>query len=698
MPNKQQNPGGINVAGSAALLAAGIGIVLVPLCIAFNIWTATTGWDFLRFLLALTLIAYLPGWLLLDSAGLRPHGLDEVLLSLIVGAMACSLAYWICAWSGLGRVWLVWPVVACAFAIRRRSRADMIPVGGRLIHLGLAAIFLLVAAPFAIAPTHYRNLVALPGGGMSIYPIPDVVMHVSIANELGHSMPPQVPFLPGAALNYHLGPDLLVHIFSDAGWISTIDLTVRFMPTLYMAMAVAAVFCFARIWLRSERAALLTTLLVIFGEDFSFVPGLLTGSEYIWAAQFFRVPTIYSLYSLNPMLPGLAMLFSIFLCLLRFDRGEGRAWAVLATLLLVGLMEVKVFAAAQVVGSLAATAFFYAWTRRDFGLLRVLLLTLLLAIPAAWGTLGDGSAQFAIRMESGGYVSHALSRTGLAETALGQQAMAFASEPSLTFGAVVFLLLALPGYLLGSFGARCLGLLVSSRRFRISRSDSRDRLRLLLVAFVLAGPVVTLLWTLKPAGYDVEGLYDNAVWFYVQSKFVAWIFAAEVLVVFLRKRQRIGRILGVTLVLCLSLPSTLQYFDFLWTESKQGRILELSPEYVEALRHLDDTAAAGEVVFVPKQIAAAVVVLTDCRAPVLSVYPQSFISQEEFQERVRDVDLFWQEWARGKVRRDVLGRWRATYVVSPRTNLHPTLTPIFMNEYFMIYNFPIDPLLPNPSS
>jgi hypothetical protein len=448
-----------------------------------------------------------------------------VLLSLIVGLMACGLAYWICALSGLRRIWLVWPIVACAFAIRRHARAGLVPVGGRLIHLGLAAIFLLVAAPFAFVPAHYRNLVMLPGGGMSIYPVPDVVMHISIANELGHSMPPQAPFLPGATLNYHFGPDLLVHIFSDVAQLSTIDLTLRFMPTLFMAMAVVAIFCFARIWLRSEWAALLTALLVIFGEDFSFIPGYLTGVDYIWAAQFFRVPTIYSLYSLNPMLPALAMLFSILLCLVRLGRGEGRAWGVLAAFLLVGLMEVKVFTAAQVLGSLSLSALFYAWMRRDFELLGVVLLTSVLAIPVAWGIVGGGSAQFTIQMESGGYVSHALSRSGFAETTLGRQAMAFASEPSMTVGAAVFLMLALPGFLLGSFGARCLGLLSLSQRFRMPRSDSDDRMRLLLVAFVVTGPVVTMLWTLKPSGYDVEGLYDNAVWFFVQSKYVAWVFS-----------------------------------------------------------------------------------------------------------------------------------------------------------------------------
>ena len=53
-------------------------------------------------------------------------------------------------------------------------------------------------------------------------------------------------------------------------------------------------------------------------------PGFLHGQGVPWATAYFGMPTIVSLYMLNPMLPALGVLAAVLLCLRHFMRGE--AW------------------------------------------------------------------------------------------------------------------------------------------------------------------------------------------------------------------------------------------------------------------------------------------------------------------------------------------------------------------------------------
>lgn len=672
--------------GSLGITAAALAICLLPLCIAFSIWTASSGWAFARFLCAVVFLAYVPGRFLLERTRLEIQGLENALLSLVIGLIACVLVYWTCALFGLGSVWLVWPFAILGIMVGRGWKTHR-PLGewrgeGRPVHLGLAGVFLVVIAPFAITQVHYRNLVKLSSGGLKDFAFDDAIFHISIANELGHSVPPQIPFLPGFPLNYHYGPDLLVRIFADAANLSTIDLTLRFMPTFYMALAVVAIFCFARIWLRMEWAALLVVVLVILGDDFSFLPGMLTSSPNAWAAYLLRVPTTASLYTVNPMLPGLAILFSSFLCLIRLVRGDGLLWGVLSSLLLVGLVWVKVFTGAHVLGCLTFSALFYAWSRRNFDLLGVLFLTLLLALPSFWEMLIGGGARFTIQMGPSGYVSSALIRSGLAASALGRHAISFESDPGYVIGAAWFFLLALPGFLLVSFGARSLGLILLLKKFWVH--DSTGPLRLLLTVFVLSGPLATLLWTIRPTGFPYA--YDNAVWFFVQSKYVAWLFAVEALLVLTRNHGRLWRVSGVVLMLALSLPSGLQYVQKTWSDTGLGAARVLDAAHLETLAYLNEAVEPGAVVLAPLGLATSVLALTHCRTPALHLYTDSFISRDELFGWKRDLQAFWAHWARGDIRSDVIARVGARYVLVRSSSAHSDLMPIFANDGFVIYD------------
>jgi hypothetical protein len=193
----------------------------------------------------------------------------------------------------------------------------------------LASLVALILVPLFFLPMYYRNMVLLPDGSMSYLDGPaDPLFHLSVANELTHSVPPQVPFLAGQPLPYHYAMHLLAAMLSNVARLTTLDLMFRFLPTFFLAVTALAIFCFARIWMGSSYAALLAAFLVIVGEDFSFIPGLLLKSDEVWSYWFFHVPTIYSCYFINPILPTLAILFAGLLCLVRFYEKGGRGWLV----------------------------------------------------------------------------------------------------------------------------------------------------------------------------------------------------------------------------------------------------------------------------------------------------------------------------------------------------------------------------------
>src|SRR5262249_31572070 len=127
--------------------------------------------------------------------------------------------------------------------------------------LALAAVLVLGVGALAFLPIYYTNFTWQADGTMRVYPVPDVLLHIAIADELTHTVPPQAPHVAGHLLSYHYGMDVAVAMFARATGLNTIDLSVRFVPTLLLALSMLSVFCFSRIWLSSGYFAALVVFL-----------------------------------------------------------------------------------------------------------------------------------------------------------------------------------------------------------------------------------------------------------------------------------------------------------------------------------------------------------------------------------------------------------------------------------------------------
>jgi hypothetical protein len=645
-------------------------LCLLPLVLVFGFWTSSSPLAFPQFVIVVVASVYLPGKLLLDLARSDLGPLEDLTLSLVLGMTVSTLAYWITALGGLSHLFFLWPVTAVVVAVcRRRNRWKAIwrsSVRLDATHILLCLVIVVQLVPLAVLPMYYRNAALSPQGGMTFLTrTKDAIFHLSIANELKHSIPPEVPYLAGLPLGYHYGMDLLNAMLSNVGHLSVLDLTVRFTPTLLLVMTTLAIFCFSRSWLRSGYGAVLSAFLVILGEDLSFVPGLLHGSNEVWSAQFFGAPTTYSLYFVNPMLPALGILFSGLFCLTKFLRRPTRMWLILTGFLFAVAMEYKIFVTAQVCIVLAISAAVYLFLFRDKRLVMVVVATALAVAPfALYSFLGTEAGSLVwVRFAPWPYVPQALEELGLESTWLAQQVDSVYGGALGPAGLVSLCVVALPIYLAGSLGFRVLAL-PSALRGVLAPSPSTI-VRFCLGLMVLVGPAMALTLSITPVGYPIESEYNQSIWFYVVSKYVASVLAVALILQLCRGRRLRWAALLVCAVVVLSVPSAAQFFH----RQMSARLDVVTQSELELTGFLEGACSNGRVVLSRQRVGALASALTPCRVPALNIadYSHSFVSLSGLNERLEDRDRFWSDWNNEQVRGDILERYRVDYVVVDRT-------------------------------
>jgi hypothetical protein len=645
-------------------LAVALAIVLAIFTAIFGIWTATSAWSFPRFLLAIVMLIYLPGKLLVDIFALQMKPLEDLTLSLILGMTTSTLLFWISAFIPVPNLFLLWPLAAATVWLYRRKRKwreiCRLHLSLDVSYILLFGLIMVSLVPLAVLPMYYRNLDVLSNGTMTFFvQLQDVNLHLPIAQELTHSIPPQIPFFAGHTLNYHLGMDLLVAMLSNSTGLSILDLTVRFMPTFFLMTTILAVFCFSRALLHSRYAAVLATFLVIFGEDFSFVPGLLLNSHGVWSTEFFRIPTIVSLYSSNSMLPALGILFGGLLCLARFHKEKRKTWLFLTAFLFAVAIEFKVFTTMHVLIALAIASCIYLLLFRDPRFIKVLVLTALLAFPfVLYIWLGNqAGGRIWVRLDPlTSYIPKALASFGLLDTPVGYHTNTFLNGGIITLkGFMALFLVVLPVYLLGSLGTRAIGIPAALKTLFTPRAETG--VRFFLALFICLGPLITLIGKVTPLEYPDS--YNNIVWFYVQSKYVFWVFVVEAVWRFLRGRPRFWQALILCVLLGLSLPSTIQFFGYRMSAS----LNVLNKRELSLIDFLKQNCVDGDIVMSRKKIARVIVAMTTCRVTLLPLYTDFFVSHDSLTQRQRDMRTFWRDWNSKKIRVDILEQYNVNYLV-----------------------------------
>ena len=651
------------------------------------------------FVLAVLGLAYVPGKLLLLLSNRRVSPLEEASLACSAGLLISGLVYWVIAVFNREHFYVLWPltttavfVYLCARApgklsVRRRSSEESDDPVRRhewdwsVVFLGV--IVALGVTMLALLPQYYTNLTLQKDGTMKVHAVPDVFFHLAIANELTHSIPPQAPIFAGRPLNYHYGMDLTVAMFESATGLTTQDLLLRLVPTLFLVLSIVSVYCFARAWLNSGYFGALVAFLVFFGEDFSFFPGLLLGEKGDWSVRFFNVPTVLSLFFTNAMLPAVGLLFVGLFCLRNYLRERSRSWLFLSAFLFVGLVEVKLFTAVHIMCCLGIGAIAYLLIFRKTELFKVAALTAILTAPLVLSVFlhNRSGADLITTFSPWPYVSIAMTRFGL---------------KGWFSGVFAFTLVALPIYLIGCLGLRVIAV---PRIVRTTfRPNPESPLRFVLAIFVVLGAIITLLCRVVPA--SSVNSYNNSVWFFAQSKYVAWLFAVELIQRFYgRVSLQSGRPaligLGVTAVtLALTIPATVQHFALeLNSERVYGKSANSVQRYTRATLEVVDSintnAQPGDVLLADETLLEPVLALTKCRVP-LGYFSNFLVSHEDFATRQRAEAAFWKAWKQGEVVSAILREANVRYIVFDKqlegipSALPANLIEVFSNSEYAL--------------
>ena len=657
------------------------------------------------FVIAVILLAYVPGKVLLIALKRTLSPLEDVTLACFLGLIVSGLLYWLMTFAHQGRLYLLWPLTTaglCVWFLASKGKY-LLANSGRLeplsqanasrsrdrSALALAGVLALGIIALAFFPIYYTNFAWQPDGTMRVYPVPDVLFHVAIANELTHTVPPQAPLFAGHSLSYHYGMDLVVAMFQRTTGLNTRDLTVRFVSTLFLALTMFSVFCFSRNWLRSGYFAAMVVFLVFFGEDFSFVPGLLLGQNVDWSLRYFSVPpAVLPLFYTNPILPGVGLLFAALLCLQRYLQERSGAWLFLTALLLVALVEVKIFTAAQIMSSLGVAALLYLVVYRNSELFKLAACTAALTIPLVWPVVlkNKSEANVVLKLEPGVYISQAMEAIGIKDRLSGWLA---------------FAVVALPIYFIGSLGLRVIG--VPAMFNGIFRPDSKSALRFILALFVVIGLVIALMFSITPAGWAFRYNPVSGT-FLVQSKYVAWLFAVEVLQTLYR--WAIGRgvyssVAAATITAVavgLSVPATVQHFIF-WRNPDHffgngkpfGKQLQsYDRETVAVTDFLMKDAKPGDVVLCQDELLPPILALTNCRVP-LGYFGYSSVARSDYTRRESEVKQFWKDWQLGKFQQELVRETGIRYIVVRKTaegfpaTIPDIISNVFENSEFAVF-------------
>ncbi len=656
--------------------------------------------DACLFLVSAFLLGYVPGKLLLLLGKSTARPLENFTLACILGLVLSGLVYWVFGFTDRENFYSVWPVGAliifCGVQYRRWrrvlrdsswSRSD---AGSRIkrcltrSRLALLAVLALGITMLALLPQYYTNLTRRPDGTMLVQESADFLLHLAIANELTHTIPPDAPVFSGHRMSYHYGMDLPVAMFAHAAGLDTRDLTLRFVPTLFLLLGMLSAFCFARLWLGSEYWAALFVLLVFFGEDFGFLPGIWQRSQGDWSVRYFWIPTVFSLFQANPVLPGLALLFAGLFCLQKYLREPHWTWFFFCAFLFAASLEVKVFVAAHIAVSLGFAAIVYLLSFRQTALFKVATLTAINLAPLLLMAFLNNKkeADIVTSFDPWPYVSPSMEALGV---------------PAWSHSVLSFIVLALPVYLFGCLGLRVLGVPAILRT--LCRPDPDRPLRYVLAFFVVVGVVITLTCRVVPK--VATHPYNNSVWFFGQSKYLAWIFAVEAMALFYERMVARGLrpILAEATILfvaaALSLPATVQHFALQMRPPPKTARQSYDRDLIDAMSYLSDNATPGEVVLPERSVLGAVLALTFCRVPI-GYFADTFVSREAYEERKLAQSEFWEGWRNGKVRNEFLRDLNIRYLVVRRppqglpATLLTQLEQVYANESYAVLRFDFD--------
>ncbi|MGA8889957.1 MAG: hypothetical protein WB493_00215 [Anaeromyxobacteraceae bacterium] len=655
----------MNVPGVAGFAALG-GFALMLRYLHGVPWGATTA-----FVIACYALLYCPGRVVLHSVGLAVAPATELVLALLAGLSLMTGVYQLARLAGAP--WVIPGVAIPATGyvlwtdVRRRLHARNIPRRPPPRGLLVAVLALGVLAA-GLHVSHFSDLRLQPDGGVLLrnHHMTESAFHLGLMNMAKSAVPPPYPYASGYALPYHAGIHLLGEMLSRFAGIDTLLATYFFLPALFLALLLAAagVFFFDLVPHVGLAAAF---ALMMLGADFSFVPGIVLGfpADVPWTL-FFRT-TIWSLFTLNGLLPAVPMMFGAFLLFRRYARGQPSSLALLV-LLSLGAFQVKSSMGLQLLAcGLVVSLWFLQRERsprwRNASLAFFLGGLIVVGDLALRGKPTEVVTRLTLA-PFGGF------RRTLESVAGAIPGLPTTASPGWLGIALLPLFLA---YVVGFLGVRAVGFCYAYDAFRARKMPPPFESFLFL--FCLGGLVVGE--TLHLGGAD--GI-NNADWFAVQS-----VLAATTYFGLWFSGAWLGgkRALAVAVCVIGLAPTTLNFLAL----RSGGSYVEIGPDVLATARFLERSTPPGAVVLeliengypsIAAQFAGRRTVLGTHRS-----FLRSTVGREELDRRFAALSAYF-GGAPVEDRDRVLDEFGVNYVVVPNAwyqliHGQRRLTPVFRN-------------------
>jgi hypothetical protein len=639
------------------------------------------------FAIGVTAFFLLPGYAIVRALRLRCSGEDRLVVSLGIGLVTSNVGFAVVSYASAPALYWLLPLGTVAYLVRQqRSFTAQAPRPKAALATNLLACGVVAIPAFALTqfPVHALDYVR-DGAGAHLVAWADGALHVSIANELTHTFPPRNPFVGDQLLVYHYATELSAAVFCKFLGLPATTVCLRLLPTFFISLAALSFFALLKRLTGSLPAALITPLLLLLGEDFSYFPGLWQGSAGLWAAEYFSSPCIFGLYFSNPNLPALAAFGCSMVAFSHAFRGDRTChrWLVVAAVTLALAGSYKIFFGLQSLAALGLCVLVCRGQQRKFALelLLVTAVALALLLSPTLSSHAQGKIIELVPTFFTGYISGALGRLQLADTALLRPvATMFAQKQVTSAGAASWLFVAVPLFVVGTLGIRLLGL-PRLLRALAARTACGAPLLPFLAWFVVCGYVLGLGLRVTPLDYPHE--YNNSVWFIVESKLVSWIFVGLMLGnVFKSWSPRQAAWTAALQMLLLAAPATVNTFTVL---SRNAAPTLATPDESRIAEHFELHVPPGAIVLCESSSLRRLL-LGEARARVPlapEFYLTSFLRRTDLDRRTQDVAEFWRAWGTGQFRADLAKAYHVDYVVSARAL--PDRSPTFKTSTLYVY-------------
>jgi len=526
------------------------GLFLLCSALLFAAWlryAQNVAWlETLVFYAALLTVFYLPGDLIRLLARTRPSGLlCGFVESTGLGLALVPLVYLMVRRCGceVAMPYVLVVVVAIWAVAKAKRKGGLSAVATSNSWQVMAGFALLAVVVIALLQfSHYTDFVRADD---AVYYrnafTTETVYHQGIVNALKYEFPPQDIYGSGGKdfSSYHLLMHLEIELVNRLFGVDTENLIYYYFPTIYFLFISLFAYILFVEFFGSPIAGLLCGV-AVYASDFSYIPGLMElgvarQPEYPWIYYY---PTIWSLFTLNGILPAIFVLFLALIYLRRyFDQQRWQDVIVFFSLVFAStgfktslglhLLGVSFLTGALVLLKPRAQGARYAFLLATV----VTAACVVLEVVVFRGGTGDA----VVRVSPFNQFDGVMLKLGISDVSFWLFPLAY----------VVFLL--------GVFGVR-IGIFWFL--FRLFRREV-DFFVLFLLAFILSGFALSEFIFLGHA----DAAINDGVWFAIQALTCAWVLFSILFHELGSCRSLKIQLLAVVLVLGVSFPSTIEFLS-----------------------------------------------------------------------------------------------------------------------------------------